>query len=141
MLAFLPLSLLLFYVCVAASSLNASSLNSNSKIAAAWYAGWHAQYFPLSQVSWSKYTHIIYAFAVTTSNVSALSLDDADELLLPQFVATAHQNGVKASLSIGGWGGSLFYSSNVGSAENRTAFVNTVTSLVSKYNLDGLDFE
>lgn len=35
------------------------------KVAAAWYAGWHGweEDFPLSKVSWSKYTHMTYAFA------------------------------------------------------------------------------
>ena len=33
------------------------------KVALAWYAGWHATDFPLSKVSWSKYTHLTYAFA------------------------------------------------------------------------------
>lgn len=35
-----------------------------SKVAAAWYAGWHADAgFPLSEVPWSKYTHLTYSFA------------------------------------------------------------------------------
>lgn len=51
------------------------------------------------------------------------------------------EQGVKALVSIGGWTGSRFYSSNVGSAANRTAFVETVINFVNKYNLDGLDFE
>lgn len=29
----------------------------------------------------------------------------------------------------------------MGSAENRSAFVNTVTSFAEEYDLDGLDFE
>ena len=49
--------------------------------------------------------------------------------------------GVKAHISIGGWSGSQFFSSNVASAENRTAFVQTVTDLVTNYSLDGLDFD
>ncbi len=32
-------------------------------IASSWYAGWHSSDFPLSNVSWSKYTWAIYAFA------------------------------------------------------------------------------
>lgn len=44
-------------------------------------------------------------------------------------------------LTIGGWTGSKYFSSAVGSADNRTAFVNTMMGLVQKYNLDGLDFE
>lgn len=89
-----------------------------------------------------------------------MSLEASDEALLPRFVSQAHQNvsvsssvregqpsqitilqNVKALLTIGGWTGSQYFSTAVGSSENRTAFVNTVLDLVSKYDLDGLDFE
>jgi chitinase len=49
--------------------------------------------------------------------------------------------GVNASLSIGGWTGSGYFSSAVATAANRTSFVQAVVSLVTKYNLDGVDFE
>lgn len=49
--------------------------------------------------------------------------------------------GVKASLSIGGWTGSRFFSTSVGSAQNRTAFVGAVNKIVKQYDLDGIDFE
>lgn len=39
------------------------------------------------------------------------------------------------------WTGSQFFSTNFGSAANRTAFVDTITNLVNKHNLDGIDFE
>jgi len=48
---------------------------------------------------------------------------------------------VKALVAIGGWTGSRYFSTNVGSAQNRTAFVKTIVNLVKKYNLDGVDFE
>lgn len=48
---------------------------------------------------------------------------------------------VKAGLSIGGWTGSRYFSTHVGSQENRTIFVKAVTDVVAMYNLDGIDFE
>ncbi|TFK43785.1 glycoside hydrolase family 18 protein [Crucibulum laeve] len=112
------------------------------KVAAAWYAGWHADTgFPLSSVSWSKYTHLTYTFAETTPDVKVLSLNGSNADLLPQFVSTAHSHGVKALVSIGGWTGSRWWSASVGSSANRTAFVKTVTSFATKYKLDGLDFD
>ena len=36
---------------------------SYSFVSAAWYAGWHTDDFPLSDVSWDKYTHLTYSFA------------------------------------------------------------------------------
>ncbi|KAJ3713157.1 glycoside hydrolase family 18 protein [Lentinula raphanica] len=119
----------------------ATSETTEGTRSVSWYAGWHSTDFPLSQVSWSKYTQLTYAFATTTPDVKTVSLDDSDAALLPQFVQSAHKNNVSASLSIGGWGGSQYLSTNVGSATNRTAFVNTVIGLATKYDLDGLDFD
>lgn len=48
---------------------------------------------------------------------------------------------VGAILSVGGWGGSRFFSTAVGDETNRTAFIQSLLSLVSEYGLDGLDFE
>ncbi|KAG6907704.1 hypothetical protein DXG01_007760 [Tephrocybe rancida] len=48
---------------------------------------------------------------------------------------------VKALISIGGWTGSQYFSSHVGDAQNRTAFVNTCYKLLTDNNLDGLDFD
>ncbi|KAF8213886.1 chitinase [Mycena galopus ATCC 62051] len=119
---------------------------TSPKIANAWYAGFHAPgqavpSFSLSQVSWEKYTHLAYAFAETTADVRVLSLNGSDPELLPQFVAAAHAHGVKAQVTVGGWTGSLFWSANVGSAQNRTLFVKTLVDFATKYNLDGLDFD
>ncbi|KAF7355619.1 Chitinase [Mycena sanguinolenta] len=119
---------------------------AGSKIATAWYTGWHAPghadpSFALSQVSWDKYTHMTYAFAETTADVRRITLNGSDPELLPIFVAVAHAHGVKAKVSIGGWTGSLFWSPNVATAQNRTLFVKTLVDFATKYDLDGLDFD
>ncbi len=44
-------------------------------------------------------------------------------------------------LSIGGWGGSQYFSSAVATGANRTAFARAVINLVSMYQLDGVEFE
>ncbi|ETW81104.1 glycoside hydrolase family 18 protein [Heterobasidion irregulare TC 32-1] len=110
-------------------------------VAASWYAGWHSADVPLSGVSWEKYTHMTYAFAETTPDPHKLSLANSDEQLLPEFVKSAHEHGVKALVSIGGWTGGLYFSSNVGDATNRTIFVNTVIDMVTTYGLDGIDID
>ncbi|KAJ3998026.1 chitinase [Lentinula boryana] len=117
---------------------------TNNLIAAAWFAGWHQDSTPsfdTSNVSWEKYTHMIYSFAVPTQDVSQLSLDGSEGEKLPQFVQVAHQNNVKALIAMGGWAGSVYFSSAVGSAENRTTFVKAVTDFTSKYGLDGINFD
>lgn len=96
----------------------------------------------------------------TTSNGS-VDLSKSAPAKLPDFVAAAKKNvwptmylpanaqkqlltiaqNVKALVSIGGWTGSRHFSTSVGSATNRTAFVKTVTDMVKQYDLDGVDFE
>ncbi|KAI0929854.1 hypothetical protein AcV5_006707 [Taiwanofungus camphoratus] len=110
-------------------------------VSAAWYAGWHAQDFALNNVSWDKYTHLTYSFATTVPSVNNVSLSGSDAELLPQFVSMAHQNGVKAMVSTGGWGGSQYFSSDVATQDNRTAFVKTITDFAQTYNLDGIDID
>nr|GAT54843.1 glycoside hydrolase family 18 protein [Mycena chlorophos] len=118
-----------------------SSADTSDVVASAWYPGWEAQDFPPSMISWSKYNSMIFAFATTTTDTSTIALDDISAQALPDFVTLAKSNGVSALLSIGGWTGSMYYSSAVATAENRTTFVNAVLDLVSKYNLDGIDFD
>ncbi|KAI0364435.1 chitinase [Pilatotrama ljubarskyi] len=124
--------------CSAGRSSNASK---SPRVATGWYAGWHSSDFTLDDVSWNKYTHLTYSFATTTPDAHTLSLDGSDAQLLPQFVQTAHKNGVKARVAIGGWTGSQYFSTNVKTATNRTAFVKTVTDFAKQHDLDGIDFD
>lgn len=125
-----------------AASLTLLSSAYASKVAGAWYAGWHAtEGYPLSNVSWDKYNTMYYSFAITTSDLNSISLEGSNGLLLPSFVSEAHAHGVEAHIAIGGWGGSIYFSSNVATAENRTAFVRTVINFVRQYNLDGVNFD
>jgi len=70
-----------------------------------------------------------------------LGLGDNDKQLLPQFVQTAHANNANAMLSVGGWGGSRYFSSAVATDASRTAFAKAVMKLVSDYHLDGVEFD
>ncbi|KZT10932.1 glycoside hydrolase family 18 protein [Laetiporus sulphureus 93-53] len=148
MLSFLSLGLLAVPAVRAAGlpffARDASTNSTNSTVdmvAASWYAGWHSENFTLDDVSWEKYTHLIYSFAIPTSSVSNVSLSGSNPDLLPQFVSMAHENDVKAMVSIGGWDGSVHYSPSVGSEANITTFVETLSNFIDTYNLDGLDFD
>ncbi|KAI0071538.1 glycoside hydrolase [Panus rudis PR-1116 ss-1] len=115
---------------------------SRNLVSMTWYAGWHGtnDKFPLTKVSWKKYTHISYAFGVTQANGS-ISLEASNQPLFGQFVKEARRNHVKPMLTIGGWTGCQWFSTSVGSAKNRTAFVQTMIDLMHKYDLEGLDFD
>ncbi|THV08265.1 glycoside hydrolase family 18 protein [Dendrothele bispora CBS 962.96] len=115
------------------------------KIAVAYFAGWHSTNstptFSVSDVSWEKYTKLTYAFAVTTEDPGQLSLEGSAGENLPSFVEEAHKHNVSAAISIGGWSGSRFWSTAVGSSKNRTIFVKTITDFVTRYGLDAVDFD
>ncbi|KAF8999063.1 glycoside hydrolase [Cyathus striatus] len=117
------------------------SNSTDDVVATAWYPGWLGGTFTPDMIPWSKYTAMTFAFAVTTSDVTALSLDSTSEQVLPTFVSTAKQNNVSALVSIGGWTGSLFFSTNVATSDNRTAFVKTISDFATKWQLDGIDFD
>ncbi|KIJ60049.1 glycoside hydrolase family 18 protein [Hydnomerulius pinastri MD-312] len=143
MLSFIAAPLLALSLALPAVCTNSRVTRASSEpVAAAWYTGWHAtEGFPLSDVSWEKYNTLIYSFAITTPSVYSLSLNGSDPTLLPQFVSEAHQHGVAAHVAIGGWAGGLWFSSNVATAENRTAFVKTVADFAERYDLDGINFD
>lgn len=44
-------------------SANATNATIVDMVSSSWYAGWHADNFTLQNVSWDKYTHLIYSFA------------------------------------------------------------------------------
>jgi len=69
-----------------------NTADANSPVAAAAYAGWHGSDFTTADVSWDMYTHMKYAFAVTTPEVTQLSLNGYAPELLPRFVEAAQKN-------------------------------------------------
>ncbi|KAH9174721.1 glycoside hydrolase [Lactarius sanguifluus] len=97
----------------------------SNAVAATWYASWHSSDFTLQDVSWPKYSNVIYAFATTTPDVNVLGLEDSDKELLPQFVQAAHENSVKA----------------IPPMQTGRPFAQAVMKLVSTYNLDGVSFD
>jgi len=59
---------------------------------------------------------------------------------VPTFVEEARTHGVMASISVGGWTGSNYFSPAV-TPQNRSTFVKATLDMAAKYNLDGVDFE
>ncbi|ESK89643.1 glycoside hydrolase family 18 protein [Moniliophthora roreri MCA 2997] len=128
----------LFYLVLLSISHLSTTLAGAPTIAKGYIPGWGIDEFPLSTVSWSKYTEVTWAFGETAPGLGNITLPDPG---LDEFVKVAHENNVKACLSLGGWTGSVFFSTAVGSAENRTAYVKTVLDLVHKHKIDCLDLD
>ena len=95
----------------------------------------------VTSIQYSKLTHINYAFALPNANGTLQPIENTSKL--SQLVSLGHQNNVKVSLAIGGWndGNDSGFESLAASAGTRTTFVNSVMSVVSQYNLDGIDID
>ncbi|GJJ11377.1 hypothetical protein Clacol_005609 [Clathrus columnatus] len=130
---------------VATNKVPSSSPKAPEFVQSAWFAGWHDDdpdhSFNVPDISWDKYTHMTYAFATTTSDVSELSITSQDEQVMPQLVQAAHKHNVSVSISVGGWTGSQYFSTAVATPQNRTQFVNTLANFVEKWGFDGIDFD
>jgi chitinase len=103
-------------------------------------------YFPswqgsVSAIQYSKVTNINYAFLLPNSNGSLQTIDNASKL--SSLVSTAHSNGVKVGISVGGWnnGDDSAFVSLAGNSTYRTSFVNNVINFVTQYGLDGVDID
>ncbi|MDO6433455.1 carbohydrate-binding protein [Flavitalea sp. BT771] len=95
----------------------------------------------VSAVQYSKLTHINYAFLLPNADGSLQAIDNASKL--QSLVSTAHANGVKAQISVGGWnnGDDSHFETLAGNATYRTNFVNNLVSFVAQYGLDGVDID
>ncbi|KAJ7184763.1 glycoside hydrolase family 18 protein [Mycena filopes] len=106
-------------------------------ITSAWYPSWGT--VAPADLSWHQYTHMVYAFGITTEDPSNITGLDRD--LLTAFVQTAQANGVSPMLSIGGWTGSKYFSTAVATSANREKFTTAILKLVTDYALEGIDFD
>ncbi|KAF9458111.1 glycoside hydrolase family 18 protein [Collybia nuda] len=111
-------------------------------IAAAYYPDWSAGSFPPEKLDFSKFDILFFAFAIPNSS-SGLTWDSGSQAILKRLVTSAHNSGkgTKIVLSVGGWGGSHYFSSATSSSANRTTFTNALKSAVNTFGLDGIDID
>lgn len=111
-------------------------------IAAAYYPDWSAGNFPPENLDYSKFDILFFAFAVPNS-ASGLNWDSGSQAILTRLVTSAHNSGMgtKIVLSVGGWGGSYWFSSACSSSGNRATFTNALKNAVITFGLDGIDID
>ncbi|KAE9391168.1 glycoside hydrolase [Gymnopus androsaceus JB14] len=134
-----------------ALELKAQLLNGNGKsevnaeatmIAAAYYPDWAEDTFPPESLDYTRWSILFFAFAVPNAS-STLTWDAGSQSMLTRTVTAARNSGAETRivLSVGGWGGSVYFSQCVSTAANRTTFVKTLASAVTTYGLDGIDID
>jgi len=96
----------------------------------------------LSKVQYDKLTDVFFAFINpdASGNLSTTTAGSQTTILAP-LVTNGHAAGTKVHISIGGANNSGNFSSVVGSASNRTNFVNNVATFIQTNDLDGVNID
>ncbi|KAM3589400.1 hypothetical protein VKS41_000266 [Umbelopsis sp. WA50703] len=111
-----------------------------------YFPNWlYSRYLP-SQIDFSKYTHINYAFAVqyqgnTPQWADSGVLDPSVQYGLPNLIKLAHAAGTKVLVSVGGWSGSVAFSGMASSSANRAQFIQWNVNFIQQYGTDGVDLD
>lgn len=113
----------------------------NGSVAMAWFANWHTDY-TVANITWSGFNRMSYFGAITSADGTAIiTVTDSSPSGPVTFVAAAKQNNVFPVLTIGGWDGSIYFSSSISTSSNRTTFVQSIVSMVNKYGFQGVEFD
>ncbi|KAI9493954.1 glycoside hydrolase superfamily [Zychaea mexicana] len=89
-------------------------------------------------IPWDKFDHVNYAFGVPDNSGN---LGQFNEDQLKSVVKEAHDNNKTISLSVGGWTGSLYFSSLVRTDQSRRSFADILAQACQDYDLDGIDID
>lgn len=113
----------------------------NGSVAMAWFANWHTDY-TVADITWKGFNRIAYFGGITSADGTVtITVGDSDPSGPVTFVSAAKQNNVVPVLTIGGWDGSIYFSSSMTTSSNRTTFVQSIVSMVNKYGFQGVEFD
>jgi chitinase len=139
-----PIRLLLactFVFSLLISSAFAQSSKHQKHVIIGYVGGYHGLY-DSTMVHANMLTHINYAFVLIRNNRAYLEHEKTDTVNFHNLLKLKKINPkLKILISIGGWGGSRYFSDAVFSDTARAAFAASAVAIVKKYNLDGVDID
>lgn len=103
-----------------------------------YYAAWKSGILPYNKVEYSNLTDIIVAFAMPDSDGT---LSYYPGIPFPQLVDSAHANGIKVLLSIGGAGGGTYFPNVTADSSSRAVFIKNIVSFLTTNHYDGVDID
>lgn len=110
------------------------------QVVSGYYPSYNSQIQPPSMIPWNHYTHIDY-FVAPVENNPEKPIKIENEGVLKETVKLAKAHNVSISLCIGGWTGSKFFSTLVGTSESRGKFATSLVQTIKKYGFDGVDID
>jgi len=109
-----------------------------SKVVIGYYAGWQRADFGHLKIDYSALTYITHACTWPDSEGNLVIPDD---YLYPELVQTAHANGVKMILMVGGWGNCDGFPGMAATAPTRRRFIDQVAEFCRAQGYDGVDID
>ncbi|MGE5402513.1 MAG: glycosyl hydrolase family 18 protein [Ignavibacteriales bacterium] len=114
------------------------SFQAQSKLAVGYYPDWVYQTYPYSAIDYSSLTHIVHAFIFPQNNGS---ITTDSYFLVPELIPTAHQNGVKVLVGVGGYGYDAQFTALAANSTYRANFVNNLKNFILANGYDGADID
>jgi len=90
-------------------------------------------------IPYDRLTHINYSFLTPKADGTFNPINNSWKL--KQIVKDAHEQNVRVSISVGGWGWDAQFEELATNPETRSAFVQNLTAFVDEYGLDGVDMD
>lgn len=108
-----------------------------SQIVVGYYYGSPDSY-PQNLIEYNCLTHIAHAFLIPDSSGS---FSHSEWFLYPELIKSAHDNGKKIVVSLGGWGGSDGFKPMAADPVKRALFIDTLVKFITLHKYDGADID
>lgn len=117
--------------------------SSSPKTVVGYYYFWDRFSFPYTAVKYGNLSVIAHAFIVPDQNGSIGFETGAtpQNFLYPELISSAHSNGVRVVVSVGGWGNSSNFSSIAANANARARFAGNLKDFCLQNGYDGVDID
>jgi chitinase len=103
-----------------------------------YYTSWMESTYPAEAVQYDHLTHIHHAFAWPDAN-GFLCYDN--DFFYSDLIDRAHQEGVKVSIALGGWGQSDGFGPMTADSSKRSNFINYLIDFCQDHGYDGVDID
>jgi chitinase len=136
---YLALALLLFFTLpLYADSTTPANVAKPSPVILGYYPSWRAKYLPPADVQYKYFNYVTQAFLPTSADGKLGYSKDFDNA---QFVKSAHENGTKVLLSLGGGSNGKAFGEMAANDAARHRYLREVLDFAKRYNYDGVDID
>jgi len=124
------------------SAASASEQAASRPVIGAYYAGWNAATYPVSQIPADTITHLFYAFATISEGTCVVSPGAEADFIALANLKRQHPK-LRTLISIGGWGAKGFSDAALTEASREQFVSNCLDTFFNRYrgSFDGVDLD